>query len=141
MRIFVALLKLLKRVQARFFCNRYFCNIIRGCLPFRLPERLYRHLYFEGSFTVKLPDGVHCKVWHPGNRIENGLFWEGFERAWEAKSLDLWCRLSRTSYEILDIGANTGLYSIFAKAQNPLARIHSFEPNQTYLPAFKKVVT
>lgn len=137
-KIFDALLYLLKLVQVHVFCNRYFCAILRGSLPFRLHERVFRHLYFEGEFTVKLPGGVRCEIWHPGNRIENTLFWGGIYGSWEAKSLELWCKLSRSSYEILDIGANTGVYSIFAKAQNPLAKIHYFEPNQCFHPAFKQ---
>ena len=40
----------------------------------------------------------------------------------------LWIKLCRNSNVIFDVGANTGLYSLVAKAVNPQSVVHSFEP-------------
>ena len=40
----------------------------------------------------------------------------------------MFTRLARTASVIFDVGAADGLYSIFAAATNPAARIHAFEP-------------
>jgi FkbM family methyltransferase len=60
-----------------------------------------------------------------GEKIENELFWGG---DWERKSLEIWSSHSRQANLIIDIGANTGVYALAAKAANPAARVIAFEP-------------
>jgi FkbM family methyltransferase len=55
----------------------------------------------------------------------NYLYWLG---AYEPETLGVFTQLARTASVIFDIGAAEGLYSIFAAATNPAARIHAFEP-------------
>jgi FkbM family methyltransferase len=61
--------------------------------------------------------------------IARELYWGGGRRlrARERFALDLFCRLARKAGTILDIGANTGIFSLAAAAVNPSAEIHAFE--------------
>jgi len=65
-----------------------------------------------------------------GFTIENKLFWYGTNNKmkWEKQSTDLWSEIARKSKVILDIGANTGYYSLIAKAINSNAKVFGFEP-------------
>jgi FkbM family methyltransferase len=92
-----------------------------------IPHSLYQHLHFRGLFEVKTP---HSKfiIQHDGNRIENEIFWNGLLGGWEKESLKLWIKLVQTSKTILDIGSNTGIYSLVAKSISPNSNVIAFEP-------------
>ena len=92
------------------------------------PESVYQHLYFNGIITVKVNERESFKMMHYGHQIENDLFWKGLYGSWEKRSMKLWTELSKRSNTIFDIGANTGVYSMVAKAINSSAEVHAFEP-------------
>lgn len=91
-------------------------------------ESIYKHLHFKGIFTVHLTKTKSFKVNHYGYQIENEIFWSGINDGWEKDSLKLWIQLCEQANTIVDIGANTGVYSLVAKTINPLAKIYAFEP-------------
>lgn len=93
-----------------------------------LPEKIYKHLHFEGVFTVKVDANHQFKMYHLGVSEENELFWGGIENGWEKTSLKLWRKLCVDTPVVLDIGANTGLYSLVTKSLNPTAKVFAFEP-------------
>lgn len=88
----------------------------------RLPAFIYKHLHFKGRFRVRINEGSFF-INHYGYCLENDLFWRGLNREQR-----VWARLSRRAKVILDIGANTGIFSLIAKAVNPQAKIYAFEP-------------
>lgn len=55
--------------------------------------------------------------------LEKGIYGE-----WEKESLKIWSFLSKHSKVIIDIGANTGIYSMLAQNNNPKAKIIAIEP-------------
>ena len=57
------------------------------------------------------------------NFLKNGIYGE-----WEKESLKIWAELCKKSNHILDIGANTGTYSLIAKSQNSHANVYAIEP-------------
>jgi FkbM family methyltransferase len=66
---------------------------------------------------------------HFGQQIENEIFWAGIYGGWEATSMRIWTLLAKQpSHAILDIGANTGIYSLVAATINKDAKIYAFEP-------------
>jgi FkbM family methyltransferase len=65
---------------------------------------------------------------HFGYQLENELFWSGIEDGWEKTSVGLWIKLVKKSKTIIDIGANTGIFALIAKAANPSAAVYAFEP-------------
>ena len=90
-------------------------------------ENIYQHLYFKDSFKVKTK-AYEFKLYHFGNLIENQIFWGGIENGYENQSLKIWAKLCENAHTILDIGSNTGIYSLIAKAVNSKARVLAFEP-------------
>lgn len=93
-----------------------------------LPESIYKHLHFKGIITIDIDKEHSFKMYHLGASEENELFWEGIDNGWEKTSLKLWRKLCIDTNVILDIGANTGLYSLVTKALNPTAKVYTFEP-------------
>lgn len=91
-------------------------------------EDTYRHLHFHGVFKVKVNNTSSFKIRHYGFFVENEIFWEGLENGHEAISYSLWIKSVKDSKVILDIGANTGVFSLIAKSLNPSAKVYAFEP-------------
>jgi FkbM family methyltransferase len=91
-------------------------------------ERIYRHLYFHGPFDVKYKGQKVFRLIHHGHIEENEIFWNDLDNGWERKTISLWIELCKHKQNILDIGANTGLYAVVAKTFNPKAEVHCFEP-------------
>jgi FkbM family methyltransferase len=114
-------------------------NIYRS-IPFKRPlfsvcrallhpgESIYKHLHFEGEFSVPVDDRHSFRIHHFGFEVENSLFWAGLEGGWERTSIGLWKRLVSNAQVIFDVGANTGVYSLIAKCLNPDARVVALEP-------------
>jgi FkbM family methyltransferase len=90
--------------------------------------KLYRHLHFTGTFTVTISKTEQFQIRHYGYEIENELFWRGILGGWEKVSIGLWIQLCRNAGVIVDIGANTGVYSLVAKAVNATSKVFAFEP-------------
>lgn len=109
-------------------------------LPFKQPvfeilrkfirpgEGFYKHLSFEGVFSVPVDADHSFRIKHHGFELENKIFWGGLIDGWERTSISLWCKLVKDADVIFDIGANTGIYSLIAKSVTPTARVFAFEP-------------
>lgn len=115
--------KLLKSAYKALPLKKQLFSIVRLFNP---SESIYQHLHFNGVFKVKTDNGTF-KIKHSGYQVENDLFWTGLDK-WEQVSLNLWKKLSRQSNLIIDIGANTGVYSLISGAENKRASIFAFEP-------------
>jgi len=89
-------------------------------------QKIYQHLAFKGVFQVKIKN-TEFDMYHPGTLIENQLFWRGVD-GFEPNSLRVWAVLCRDASVILDIGANTGVYTLIAKSQNIKSKVYSWEP-------------
>lgn len=119
--------------------RRFIRNVLR-ILPFKKPvysllkkigppgEKVYRHLYFYGPFNVSYQGKNVFRLMHHGHVEENEIFWNNLDNGWERKTISLWIELCKYNRNILDIGANTGLYAVCAKTFNPSATVHCFEP-------------
>jgi len=91
-----------------------------------VPQAIYRHLHFKGIFSIAAGNCAF-KIIHYGYELENEVFWKGLE-GWEKTTLEVWSALSRKSNCIIDVGANTGLFSLLSKAVNERATVIAFEP-------------
>jgi FkbM family methyltransferase len=106
---------------------------IRSCLrrlsgAGLLPEGLWRRLPVDCTFPVEISDDVsflYCSI--PSDTIGRALFWKGLTW-WEAETIPVFYQLAKKSRVVLDIGANTGFYSLLACAANPDVEVFSFEP-------------
>lgn len=92
------------------------------------PQSIYQHLHFKD--TIRIPVNINCsfQIKHYGYKIENEIFWAGITNSFEKESLKLWIKLCEDAKVILDIGSNTGVYSLVAKAVNPTSKVFAFEP-------------
>jgi FkbM family methyltransferase len=107
-------------------CKR---QLFEGLRFLPLPPRLYRHLHFHGVFSVAVPESKRrFRMAHFGYELENELFWRGLYGNYERESLRLWVALCARARSIVDVGANTGIYSLVAKTVNPDAVVTAFEP-------------
>ncbi len=129
---------MVKRVLKLIYCflpfKKYLFLFVRKvCSPSR---NTYQHLSFQGLFSVKLSNSMF-KMYNTGTMIENQLFWEGIN-GFEPNSLKIWIKLCRISKVILDLGANTGIYSLIAKSENPASIVYAFEPVERVYKVLEK---
>ncbi len=91
-------------------------------------ERLFKHLYFKGIFSIPVNNNASFKMKHYGYQLETEIFWRRINGNWEKYSLVIWQKLSEKADVVFDIGANTGIYSLLTKTINPKANVQAFEP-------------
>ena len=115
------------------FKRQLFIVIRALCIP---KAGIYKHLHFKGIIKVNVNKNQTFKMYHYGYQIENEIFWNGLTGGWEKVSLGLWIKLCANSDVIIDIGANTGIYSLIAKAVNRNSLVFAFEP---VMRVFKKL--
>jgi len=97
------------------------------------PHSLYKHLHFTGIIKIKIDETAFFNMQHHGTEIENDFFWKGLTKGWEKISMQYWIQMSRHANVVLDIGANTGVYSLVAKSLNASTGVYAFEPlKQTF---------
>jgi FkbM family methyltransferase len=101
-------------------------------------KKLYQDLRYKGIMQLSVRNNK-LKLFNPGyTTIENEIYWNRIENGWEKQSLAIWQHLCVNSSTILDIGANTGIYSFIANAVNSNAKIFAFEPAKRTAKLFKK---
>ncbi len=91
-------------------------------------KNFYWYLRFRGDFTVPIDETHSFKIRSHGSSVENSIFWAGLTGEWEAASMKIWINLVKDAEVIFDVGANTGVYSLVAKALNPKSKVYAFEP-------------
>jgi FkbM family methyltransferase len=120
--------------------NQYIKKFARGLLPDPVKKVVLeslRHLFvpptvvrnilaYDGTFVVDVL-GHELEMQYTNRWIENDLFWRGMF-AYEGASVRAWLALAKRARTIVDVGANTGLFSLTARCVNPNAAIHAFEP-------------
>ena len=122
---------------------RYLLRILRPLIFFKgiiprilkslrlVPPSMQDYIFFKGRFTVKTISGnqFYLMNWgHPTYELENKIFWSGLYSIDESTSIKVWEELSMISSTIIDIGANTGIFTLVAKSVNPNAKVIAFEP-------------
>lgn len=91
------------------------------------PLSLRQKLLFDKTFRVSVSKGRSFKMRYTGKWIESDLFWKGIQ-GYEKASIEVWMKAAASSRTIIDIGANTGVFSLAAKAINNKAKVIAFEP-------------
>lgn len=130
--VFVAIVNLWKVLPFKLLHAR-----ILKAFPLIL-RKLYKDLRFKGAMKLKI-EGKSFLLYNPGfTTIENEVFWYGLENGWEKVSMKLWIKLAKHSKTILDIGANTGVYSLVAATINSQAKVYAFEPVKRTSQIFKR---
>jgi FkbM family methyltransferase len=93
-----------------------------------LPQLIWKRLPVEKEFHVSLPDGktfIYSSV--ANDAIGRALYWGGLQ-AFEPETTQIFYKLAQNSNLIIDVGANTGVFSLLACAANQNCCVVSFEP-------------
>ena len=91
-------------------------------------ELVHKYLRFDGIITVKVDKDTNFTMRNLGWHLENYIFWYGLYEGYETYSIKVWIELAKKAKVIVDVGANTGLFSLVAKAVNPTATVYALEP-------------
>lgn len=107
-----------------------------------LPNAAKEFLVFEAPFSIQLVEEKSSFEINNGygRQIEALCFWDGVQ-AFEPSTIKLWRQLALDANVIVDIGANTGIYSFVAKSVNPQSDVYSFEPIDRIYQILKKNVS
>ena len=125
--IYKSLIKFYKIIPGK----KLICQLLKFA---KIPNsKFYKDLKFTGQFKVNINKKKSFKLYHHGGRIENETYWNGIFRTWENDTGWIWLELCKFSETIIDIGANTGIYSMIAKTINPNSNVYAFKPsNNTF---------
>jgi FkbM family methyltransferase len=96
-------------------------------IQYIIPDRVLFYLSFDGFFKVKDKCCSFLMRNGYGRNIEARVFWRGVD-GFDTYTIRIWMKLVNRSRYIFDVGANTGIYTIVAKAMNADAQVYSFEP-------------
>ena len=83
-----------------------------------------------GVVKIRLPGETRPPVLmhNDGNdRIASMLFWRGLD-GWEPMTIRTFLQLIGPGSTVLDVGANSGLFSLLAARRDPAVRVHAVEP-------------
>ena len=104
-------------------------RVINFLFPFRLPQRIYRHMGFKGTFVFKIEKNK-LRFINVRELIANDIFYSGIFGNFEGETLRLWYEISKeVNGLVLDIGAFSGIYSLVAASANKQSSIIAFEPH------------
>lgn len=93
-------------------------------------DKFYKDLRYNGMVNVDL-EGKSFLMLATGGTIENELFWKDIHTSLEPETIWIWVNLLEKGVSsIIDVGANTGLYSLMSKSINPQTEIIAFEPSR-----------
>jgi len=107
--------------------NPIFRNVIRGFNRFIMPLNRITSLYRIYGITDLNICGVSFKVFSKSDDlIANEIF---YDSGYEEGEFRLLKELTKKSKYFIDIGANTGIFSIYAAVANPKLDTLSFEPH------------
>ncbi|EON79316.1 hypothetical protein ADIS_0196 [Lunatimonas lonarensis] len=124
--------------QISFFHRRLARPLYEIIRPLQSIFNLKKRTFFD-KFKVRTKEGVEFWLFNNAFYWETEIFWQGFNKInWEKKTREIWGELSYSSKTILDIGANTGIFSILAKASHPNASVFAFEPQPNIFEVLKK---
>jgi len=91
-------------------------------------EWLLRGIPIDEATQLGLDPSEQFTFWvYPDEGIGHFLYWYGFE-GWEFHTVKLFADFARRARAIVDVGANTGVYSLLACTVNPTAQVIGFEP-------------
>ena len=97
----------------------------------RIPNgKFYKDTRYTGMVNVKMHK-TSFKMHAHGGTIENEIFWKGLYNSLEPETIWIFENLLNNGIEtVIDIGANTGLYSLLTAANSPYTKVIAFEPSK-----------
>jgi FkbM family methyltransferase len=82
-------------------------------------------------FTATSKEGSSFFLTNKRFSLETEIYWFGIDQVpWEQVSKKVWVELSKKSKVVIDVGANSGIYALLSKANNPSCEVVAFEPQK-----------
>lgn len=107
----------------------------------KIPNGKFRNdLKFQGKFKVNYNE-ITFYMNSSGGGQENTIFWRGLKGSDEPETIAVIYKLRSLINTFIDVGANTGIYSLFVKAINPENKVIAFEPSKTILQELEKNIS
>jgi FkbM family methyltransferase len=127
---------MLRSIRRNLFVNKIVRNLIWlfGRIPSKIYTRLSNKWIVYGTIGSTF-NHAKFKYYSNGDDSFADIFFYKKKYA-ETADLELFMILARYSKIIIDIGANTGLYSILSSKENPQAKIYAIEP---YKPNYQRL--
>lgn len=110
--------------------RKILATLIPASLRRYVSPKIAGHLYFKGTIPVRHRGEKLLKLQATGYFLENEIFFYGLEGGHEKLSMKIWieyCEKYRPKH-VYDVGANTGIYGLVAKALDPTTQVSFFEP-------------
>ncbi len=92
-----------------------------------VPLDLLMDAPLDAVFRMRFPEATFRYHVAPGDALGARLFWQDWQH-WEPDTIPAFARFAKTSARVLDVGAHTGVYTLYTCALNPEAEVFSFEP-------------
>ena len=132
-------MKLLVKEFIYKYIMKYIYYILRNVVTAN--KKMIRNYKFKGKIKVTTHDNKKFYLYNNAFLLESSIFWLGLDNiSWENMTRKIWINLAKKSKIIIDIGANTGFFSIIAKVYNDDCNIYAFEPQPNIFNIFKKNV-
>ncbi len=104
----------------------------------KIPNRKFSSdLKFHGKFKVNFNEGVFFMN-STGGSQENTIFWKGLKESDEPETIAIIYKLNSIIDTFIDVGANTGIYSLFVKSIAQSAKVIAFEPSKKIFQELEK---
>ena len=110
--------------------NRWVTRAVRPFAPFFSQDTLLR-VPVLGAVEVRPPGGVGPAILMGNDghdRIASMLFWRRGIGGWEPTTIRTFLELVRPGSTVVDVGANSGLFSLLAARRDPTVTVHAIEP-------------
>jgi FkbM family methyltransferase len=121
----------MKRIIKHIFLNYKIFNLLfKFIKKLSLPVgSFYQYLRVKGIIEIEIEKDKTFKMISSGEYIENELFWKGIKKSsFEKTTLAIFQKLAQNSKFFVDIGANTGVFTLVAKTINKDIICFAFEP-------------
>lgn len=96
---------------------------------FGIPK-IFESLRFKAPFRVKVPEYKTHFYLHNQQDLhrETDLFWRGVFTGYESLSLRIWAHVCSKGEAVLDVGANSGIFTMLARSVHSDLTVVAFEP-------------
>jgi len=115
----------IKRIATHLYVFMLGCiKIFTHCIPMSMLKKIP----IIGRIKLHISDSINIYIESDAyDHITASLYWRGV-KAFEPETIRIFLKLLKEAGNIVDIGANTGLYALIAAADNPTRNVYAFEP-------------
>ncbi len=127
----------IKVINAIFFTFYKVCKII---IPVKYLSFFHRLPVYQNVKVSEEGFNTFYMISNGSDSIAKELYWEGLH-SYETRTLSIITSLLKQSSIFIDIGANTGLFSLLAASSEEMKEVHGFEPMDAAYNLFKDNVS